>query len=199
MKNIILIFTRNPELGKCKTRLAKTIGDENALSIYKLLLNKTILATSNLDCDKVVYYSEKISENDNWDPNIYQKEQQEGYDLGERMLKAFEQNFNKGYEKVIIIGSDLFELTQKHIEEAFLSLNSNDAVIGPAEDGGYYLLGLKDKKEMIFKNKKWGTSTVRKDTLDDLSNEHVHLLEVLNDIDIYEDCLKYDELKPFLK
>lgn len=197
-KNLLLIFTRNPELGKVKTRLAKTVGDEAALNIYKFLLNHTKEVTQNLACDKAVYYSVKVRENDIWDASIYQKYAQSGSDLGIRMQNAFQQAFDTGYEKVLIIGSDLFDLEEKHVNEAFEKLNSNDVVIGPAEDGGYYLLGMKKLHPTIFQNKKWGTATVRKDTLNDLQNESVHLLETLNDVDVFEDIKDNPVFNQFL-
>lgn len=193
-KNLLLIFTRNPELGKTKTRLAKTIGNEKALEIYKLLLQKTKEVTKDLICDKAVYYSVKVRENDIWDENIYQKHQQLGEDLGIRMETAFNNGFDKGYEKVMIVGSDLFDLTAENINKAFEKLNSNDVVIGPAEDGGYYLLGMKKTHSAVFRNKEWGTSSVRKDTLNDLKNNTVCLLDQLNDIDVYDDLKKHDIL-----
>lgn len=193
-KNLLLIFTRNPELGKAKTRLAKTIGDEKALEIYTLLLQKTREITQNLSCDKAVYYSVKIRENDNWDKTIYQKHQQQGENLGVRMQNAFLNAFKAGYEKVMIIGSDLYDLTPNHINTAFEKLNHNDVVIGPAEDGGYYLLGLKTNHPSIFKNKEWGTESVRKDTLSNLKNKNIFLLEELNDIDVYDDLKKHEDL-----
>lgn len=198
-RNLLLIFTRNPELGKAKTRLAKSIGDETALEIYKFLLNKTKEVTQNLTCDKAVYYSVKIRENDIWDANIYQKHQQEGEDLGIRMRNAFQNSFNTGYEKVLIIGSDLYDLTPNHINEAFNKLDNNDVVIGPAEDGDYYLLGMKKLQPHIFHNKAWGTSSVRKDTLNDLQKVNVHLLEELNDVDVIEDIENHKAFQQFLK
>lgn len=186
-KNLLLIFTRNPELGKTKTRLAKTIGDEAALEIYKFLLDHTREVTQNITCDKAVYYSVKIRENDIWNASIYQKYQQKGTDLGIRMHNAFQDAFTNNYEKVLIVGSDLYDLQPNHINDAFEKLNSNDVVIGPAEDGGYYLLGMKKLQASVFQNKDWGTSTVRKDTLNDLQNVSVHLLETLNDIDVFDD------------
>lgn len=197
-KNLLLIFTRNPELGKVKTRLAKTVGDEAALNIYKFLLNHTKEVTQNLSCDKALYYSVKVRENDIWDSSIYQKHTQLGDDLGIRMQNAFQQAFDKSYEKVLIIGSDLFDLQEKHINQAFEKLNSNDVVIGPAEDGGYYLLGMKKLHPTIFQNKQWGTATVRKDTLNDLQNESVHLLETLNDVDVFEDIKNNSVFDQFL-
>ncbi len=196
-KNLILIFTRNPELGKCKTRLAKTVGNENALTIYKMLLEHTEKVVRNIDANKAVYYSVKIRENDLWDANIYQKHQQKGTNLGLRMQHAFKQSFNAGYKNVLIVGSDLYDLHPKHITEAFKKLDSNDVVLGPAEDGGYYLLGMKKLHPHIFENKQWGTETVRADTLSDLQNQKVAQLETLNDIDVFEDIKKYDIFKPY--
>ena len=197
-KNLLLIFTRNPELGKVKTRLAKTIGDEAALDIYKHLLNHTKQVTKNLSCDNAVYYSVKVRENDIWNATTYQKHLQDGNDLGIRMHNAFQQAFSTGYEKVIIIGSDLPDLTSEHINEAFEKLNSNDVVMGPAEDGGYYLLGIKKLHANIFQHKDWGTSTVRKHTLNDLQNESVFLLETLNDVDVFDDIKNNPIFNQFL-
>ncbi len=194
-KNLLLIFTRNPELGKAKTRLAKTVGDETALEIYKFLLERTKqVASAVKSADKAVYYSVKIRENDIWDENTFQKYQQFGVDLGIRMLNAFKNSFDAGYEKVLIIGSDLYDLSSKNIENAFTALDQNDVVIGPAEDGGYYLLGMNSLQEKVFKNKEWGTATVRKDTLTDLNHKKVKLLAFKNDIDVYEDIIDIPEI-----
>ncbi|WGH74437.1 TIGR04282 family arsenosugar biosynthesis glycosyltransferase [Tenacibaculum tangerinum] len=197
-RNLLLLFTRNPELGKVKTRLAKTIGKEAALNIYKYLLKHTKQVTQNLACDKAVYYSVKIREDDIWDISTYQKHLQKGTDLGERMHNAFQQAFSNGYEKVIIIGSDLPDITSEHINEAFEKLNTHEVVIGPAEDGGYYLLGMKKLHANIFRHKDWGTSTVRKDTLNDLQNVSVHLLEILNDVDVFDDIKNNSIFNQFL-
>ncbi len=196
-KTLILIFTRNPELGKCKTRLAKTVGNKNALIIYKMLLEHTEKVVRQVQVDKAVYYSVKIRENDLWDATIYQKHQQNGADLGIRMQNAFKKSFEAGYEKVLIVGSDLYDLKPKHITGAIQKLESNDVVIGPALDGGYYLLGMKKLHSHIFENKQWGTETVRADTLADLQNKKVTQLETLNDIDVFEDVKKYDIFKPY--
>ena len=197
-RNLLLIFTRNPELGKAKTRLAKTVGDETALEIYKFLLERTCKISKKVNTDKSVYYSVKVRKDDIWNPKIYQKQQQIGEDLGIRMLNAFKNSFEAGYEKVMIIGSDLYDLTSENIEKAFSELNNNDVVLGPAEDGGYYLLGMNYLQENIFKNKDWGTETVRKDTLADLKDKKVHLLSALNDVDIFEDIEHHPAFQHFL-
>ena len=114
-KNSLIIFTRNPILGKVKTRLAKSVGNEIALEIYQFLLNKTKEVTLNIPADKVVFYSEEITNKDIWDATIYKKELQKGRDLGAKMSNAFKTCFKDGYEKVVLIGSDLFDLEEFHI------------------------------------------------------------------------------------
>jgi len=193
-KNLLLVFTRNPELGKVKTRLAKTIGDQKALDIYKLLLHYTKKTIQNINCDKAVYYSEEIQENDIWEISKFQKNLQNGKDLGDRMYNAFKNAFNKGYEKVVIVGTDIFELQSTQIYEAFKALDKYEVVIGPAKDGGYYLLGLKKMYPEIFNNKNWGTETIFQETMQDLNNVDVHLLVELNDIDTYDDLKQHQEL-----
>ncbi|WP_425593892.1 TIGR04282 family arsenosugar biosynthesis glycosyltransferase [Maribacter stanieri] len=197
--NLLLIFTRNPELGKGKRRLAATVGDEAALDIYKFLLGHTVAITKNLYAEKEVYYSEEIWENDIWDNQKFGKKLQVGEDLGIRMANAFQEGFQNEYQKIIIIGSDMLDLSQEDLENAFKSLEKNDFVVGPAEDGGYYLLGMKKFMPALFKNKTWGTETVLKDTLADLKNETTALLETKNDVDYYEDIKDIEAFEPFLK
>jgi rSAM/selenodomain-associated transferase 1 len=193
-KNLTIVFVRNPELGKVKTRLSKTIGDKYALKIYILLLKHTESVLHKVSSDKVVYYSEEIQEDDLWNESLYQKKLQNGSDLGERMEHAFETAFKDGYQNVVIVGSDLFDLKPTHIENAFKVLENHDLVIGPSLDGGYYLLGMKTLHSAVFKNKQWGTDSVLKTTLKDLQQENVKLLEALNDIDTFEDLKDQPEL-----
>ena len=195
----MLIFTRNPELGKCKTRLASTIGDKSALEVYKFLLGHTVKITETLGVTKEVHYSEEIWENDFWDKATYSKKLQKGIDLGERMMNAFKNGFKAGFKNIIIIGSDMFDLTQSDLERAFEQLDENDYVVGPAQDGGYYLLGMKVLNEKLFQDKAWGTGNVLKDTLKDLKEEKIALLEVRNDVDYFEDIKDVPAFQPFLK
>ncbi|GAA4293695.1 TIGR04282 family arsenosugar biosynthesis glycosyltransferase [Aestuariibaculum suncheonense] len=196
-KNALIIFTRNPELGQCKTRLAKTIGNEPALNIYKHLLKHTARISEPVNADKFVFYSKNIIKNDIWNPDIFKKKLQKGNDLGERMEQAFIELFGLGYHKILIIGSDLLDLNENIINHAFQQLNTNDFVIGPAKDGGYYLLGMNALNSMLFKDKAWGTETVLTDTLKNLQNNNVYLLQELNDIDTFEDMQDFQELKPY--
>ncbi|PKA82528.1 hypothetical protein ATE92_0659 [Ulvibacter sp. MAR_2010_11] len=186
-KKALIIFTRNPELGKCKTRLAATIGDEKALKIYNFLLAHTVAITKPVSADKFVFYSEQIWKDDCWDSEIFRKKLQEGTDLGERMQNAFSEIFTMGYEQAIIIGSDMYDIDSTHLEKAFTALKMHDFVIGPATDGGYYLLGMRHVKPELFSNKQWGTNSVLDSTLTDLKNESLYKLPLRNDVDIYED------------
>ena len=196
-KKALIVFTRNPELGKCKTRLAATIGDKSALDVYRFLLDHTVKITSPLSADVYVYYSEKIREIDIWDTSIFRKKQQQGLDLGAKMQHAFTEVFGMGYQKAIIIGSDMYDINTQDLEDAFLTLENNNFVVGPAQDGGYYLLGMKQLKTSLFKNKKWGTTTVLSDTLQNLTLEKVSILPEKNDVDYFEDIRDIEVFKKF--
>ena len=198
-KNLILVFVRNPELGKVKTRLAKTLGANAALKAYIILLEHTESVLQTIPCDKVVYYSEEIQQKDLWSEAFYQKKLQKGSDLGTRMKHAFEMAFKDSYEKVVIIGSDLYDLNSTHIENAFKALEQHELVIGPSLDGGYYLLGMKKLHPAVFEHKSWGTDTVLEATLTDLKQQNVKLLETLNDIDTFEDAEAHPELLKMIK
>lgn len=198
-KNLLIIFTRNPELGKCKTRLAATVGEETALEIYNFLLRHTVSITKDLLAAKQVWYSEEIWEDDVWEDTLYDKKLQCGKDLGIRMANAFQEGFASGYERIIIIGSDMYDLSQNDLQDAFASLKENDYIIGPAEDGGYYLLGMKAFKPELFQEMAWGSETVLKNTLNVLKDERYCILNLRNDVDVYDDIKDIEVFKPFLR
>ncbi len=198
-RDLLLIFTRNPQLGKCKTRLAETIGDQAALDIYRFLLEHTAAITRNLPVSKTVYYSDEIWENDLWERPTFAKALQQGHDLGERMMDAFDKGFKAGYQRIVVIGSDMYDLRAEDLERAFNELEASDYVIGPARDGGYYLLGMKALNKKLFRNKNWGTGSVLKDSLKDLKEHQLVLLSPKNDVDIYEDIKDQAVFEPFIK
>lgn len=181
----LILFVRAPVLGKVKTRLAATIGDKNALMVYELLLKHTHRISAGLNCTKYVYYTDEISQYDLWDNGNFLKAIQKGNDLGDRMLNAFQTAFENGFERVMIIGSDCYQLDTGLIQKGFDILCQDDAVIGPAEDGGYYLLGLRKMVPEIFKEKSWSTESVCSDTIKDLEKGSLsyQLLPTLPDID----------------
>jgi rSAM/selenodomain-associated transferase 1 len=187
MKNALIIFVRNPVLGKVKTRLAARIGDQKALMVYKHLLQHTHAITVNLPVAKFVYYADYINEDDLW--NGFEKRLQTGNNLGERMKNAFAELFETGFKNICIIGSDCYELSSDMLVDTFEKLNTAEAVIGPASDGGYYLLGINKSVPEFFINKDWSMNTVFTDTLKDASALHVnlHQLPMLHDIDTEND------------
>lgn len=188
-KELLIIFYRNPELGKVKTRLAASIGDEKALAIYLLLSAHTREVSENLGIDKTLYYTDFVDREDNWSLAKFKKEIQTGRDLGERMRNALAAGFEQGYQKIVIIGTDCFELTPEIIEQSFERLDHHDAVIGPALDGGYYLLGMKKLIPEIFKNKTWSTESVCTETMKDFErlNLGYSLSPPLRDVDEVKD------------
>lgn len=188
-KSLLIIFYRNPRLGTVKTRLASAVGNEEALKVFMRLAQHTRKVTEHLTIDKVVFYSESVDLMDLWPNSIYLKTLQEGDDLGERMANAFAAGFNSGYHNICIIGTDCFELTASMIERAYAELETSDAVIGPALDGGYYLLGLRTMHSQVFKNKAWSTETVLRDTLRDFESLGLTYvkLNTLRDVDKQED------------
>jgi uncharacterized protein len=187
--NALIIFVKNPVLGKVKTRLAKTLGDQKALEIYLELLSFTHKVTSGLDCGKFVFYADHVDQDDIWQNGGYIKKPQSGKDLGERMQNAFQSVFEEGHDKALIIGSDCAEITTEIIQEAFAHLEQKDVVVGPAKDGGYYLLGLKAMQGSLFQNMPWSSSEVLDLTLRKTNESGLtfSLLPELSDIDEEKD------------
>lgn len=184
-----MIFYRNPQIGKVKTRLAATVGNDKALDIFRKLSAHTKEVAMELKTDKIVFYSDSIDLMDMWPNATFLKTLQHGEDLGERMRNAFQQAFDNGYGSVCIIGTDCYELTSEIIDRAFASLTSSDTVIGPARDGGYYLLGMNRLHPQIFQGKAWSTGTVFRETIRDLEEAELayKILPVLRDVDTADD------------
>jgi rSAM/selenodomain-associated transferase 1 len=195
---LVIVFVKNVKLGKVKTRLAKTIGNYGAFEVYSELVKITEKATVNLDYDKRICFSEAVVESQ-WKDDF--KTVQKGIDLGERMLNAFKEGFNAGYNKIVLIGSDLPDIDAAHIKKGLEALDSSEVVFGPAEDGGYYLIGLQQLIPEIFINKPWSQPNLLKDTLTELQqlNHSVGTLDPLNDIDTYEDLIVSNFYKSNLK
>lgn len=197
MKNVLLIFIKNPEAGKVKTRLAKSIGDLEALQIYKKLLKRTLTVAAQSEVRKQVWYSTFIDKEDEISTDTFEKYLQTGSDLGARMSGAFQQAFKDGADRVVIIGSDCPDLSTEVLEEAFKQLEIYDLVIGPSEDGGYYLLGMNRFYAPLFKDVEWSTESVLESTIQkaEMMGLEIARLPVLNDIDILEDLRKSSLMK----
>lgn len=193
MKGII-IFVRNPELGKVKTRLASTLGDEKALEVYQKLLRYSRSVLMDADADiKYVFYAGDGDIQSFWPSEEFVCKSQIEGDLGEKMMAAFDSAFQECSE-CLIIGSDCAELETKHISQAFKLLETNDIVLGPSTDGGYYLCGMKKPSPELFRDMEWSTSTVLRETIGRcVENRWAYgLLQPLTDIDEEADYRKFE-------
>lgn len=194
MQNALILFVKNPVAGKVKTRLAKSIGAEQALRVYLELLEITKQVALQSDSKRYLYYSEAIDKQDDWDEVHFSKQQQQGDDLGLRMQNAFKQTLVAGHGKVVIIGSDCPFISAELIDSAFKVLDEQDVVFGPAEDGGYYLMGMKKVHPELFEDLPWSTEKLLRITTQRLENIGLSygLLPELFDVD---DLLSYQRYK----
>ena len=186
--NHLIIFVKNPVAGKVKTRLANSIGDKKALEVYMHLLELTRKVAEGVDCTRHLFYSDKI-DSDDWSLGQFNKHLQSGNDLGEKMKNAVHHILTLGAKRVIIIGSDCPEITSKIVEEAFATLKEKNVCIGPAKDGGYYLLGMRELYSTLFEEKQWSTGSVFEDTLVNLMKNRLSYacLPPLSDVDTISD------------
>ncbi|MEL6986682.1 MAG: TIGR04282 family arsenosugar biosynthesis glycosyltransferase [Bacteroidota bacterium] len=193
MSTGLIIFVKNPELGKVKTRLAQTVGDEQALFIYKQLLEITSTVAKNSLIPSLIFFSENIPKDlGNWKHEQFSYHVQTKGSLGEKMADAFHQAFKK-FDRVLIIGSDCPYITADLLKEASNHLDQNDVVIGPAEDGGYYLIGMNKMYIHLFKDIPWSSASVFEETKSKViqSNLRLKTLKTLSDIDYEEDWKVY--------
>ena len=198
-KQLLIIFAKNPIKGKVKTRLAKVIGNEKALAIYEFLLGHIQQEIRQLAVDIEVHYSHFIDYDDDWQHDRLEKKLQTEGDLGEKMGHAFHQAFANGYQHIIGIGTDIYDLNANDIQAGFDQLKKNPYCFGPANDGGYYLIGMTQYQPQIFQNKSWSTASVLKETLRDLPPENVALLQEKMDVDTIEDLKQIKELSYIIK
>lgn len=196
MTQTLLIFIRNPQLGKVKTRLARTVGDTEALRVYQILLEKTRVAAQGVQAERWLFYSDFVEKNDAWPEADFSKKKQADGDLGQRMEQAFRTAFEAGASKAVIIGSDCPELTGEMLQKAFDALDEADFVLGPAPDGGYYLLGMKRLEPAVFRGIEWSTERVRTLTLEKIraAGKSCTLLPELSDVDTETDWRAFQPL-----
>ena len=190
-KEVVLVFQKNAILGKVKTRLASGMGELRALEIYRHLIQLTYSALEDVPVPVWTYFSDFIPESPY--PSVEKCFVQEGQDLGERMANAFARSFELGMDKVVLIGTDCPMLQSQHLNQAFEALNHSDLVVGPATDGGYYLIGMNRRADYLFEGITWSTSQVLSETLN-VASQHgltTTLLHELDDIDTQEDWQRY--------
>lgn len=200
MDKSLIVFLKNPVEGKVKTRIANTAGNIKALEIYKELLGILNDNLARVNCEVYLYFTETPMDISYWANANYIYRVQKGNDLGARMSAAFEEVFRDGGSqkplKVLIVGSDCPLLSAEIIDEAFLKLDKSDIVLGPAEDGGYYLLGMKKMNTELFEGVSWSTEKVLNETLDKAAGLglSVAFTPSLFDIDTEEDWTRWLKL-----
>ena len=190
--DVLLVFVKEPRPGAVKSRLAAAIGPDRAARVYKAIAEEEIRRTAPRDDEyqrRLVFSPPaaraRIAE---WLPGEALLEQSEG-DIGERMARAFEEAFARGARRVVLVGTDVPALSREDVLEAIESLDDQDVVIGPATDGGYYLLALKRADRGLFQGIPWSTPQVLTATLDRAVRlgRSVRVLQTLGDVDTAED------------
>lgn len=190
----VLVFVRAPEAGRVKTRLAAALGAEAALRVYRRLAEHAVAEARALAPGVTVRVHHTPADAGEavraWlGAELDYLPQSADPDLGERMRAAFDAAFAAGFRRVVIIGSDLPELSADVLHHAFASLDAHDVVLGPARDGGYYLLGMRRMVGDVFAGVPWSTDRVLARTLEILRGMGIEpaLLEALADVDEVED------------
>ena len=188
MAKKIIYFTKYPRIGKVKTRLAASIGNNKSFAIYNLLIKENWQVLKNSNAILRIEFtpshmSEQIKE---MFPEAAEYSEQSGKSIGERMAYAFEKAFNGKTEQVILLGSDLVDLLPGDIETAFQQLNEHDAVIGPSLDGGYYLIGFNFNvfQKTFFQKINWDDEDVFQQTINIIHDHGLSLYVLPQRIDI---------------
>jgi len=187
-----LFFVKAPVSGSVKTRLAKDIGDKNAVMLYKAFVLDILERLTNSGFQPLLYYTppESLNTIKEFLGENHVFYQQLGNDLGERMANAFSEVFDTLAEKALLIGSDTIDIKEEEIKTAFHALTLYDAVIGPSEDGGFYLIGFKKNsfKTEYFLNVRWSSPFAMGDIIKNLESScSIKLLEEKRDIDTFDD------------
>ncbi|MBI5149912.1 MAG: TIGR04282 family arsenosugar biosynthesis glycosyltransferase [Candidatus Omnitrophica bacterium] len=189
--DVLLYFVKYPTPGKVKTRLAKTVGEQVAARLYSELTEKNLEVIASLYqrniCDLVIVFDppEKSKDIKRWLSLSCEYLPQCGGGLSERLIRSFHEAFQRGGKRVMALGSDTLGLTTDIIQHGFEALQSSDVVIGPAEDGGYYLIGLSSFQPELFQGISWSTDTVLQQTYNHISKLGLsyQILTPLEDLD----------------
>ncbi len=192
----IIVMARCPESGKAKTRLIPALGPGGAAALHECLVRHTLKTVKQFvdhqTCDVDVQFAggttadmrRLFGDDMKYNP-------QQGDQLGERMSSAVGGAFRDGCRRVVVIGTDCPQLEMAHLEQAFLNLHHKDVTLGPAIDGGYYLIGMQEHYEFLFENIRWGSETVFRETLENLRTirKSSAMLPSLSDVDYPEDLV----------
>ena len=187
----LIIFAKEPQLGRVKTRLRTVLSDFQCLSLYKAFLKDTHAIIRSLKTISKILAYDSLNEPPRYLESIFKNYvfyKQKGRHLGQRMHKAFVWAKREGVQRIVIIGSDTPTLPKGYILEAFLRLKDNDLVLGPSEDGGYYLIGLKVPRYSLFEDIDWSSDKVLRQTINQakIAEQRVYFLNKWQDIDTVE-------------
>jgi rSAM/selenodomain-associated transferase 1 len=193
-ENLLIVFLKAPRASFVKTRIAKTLGPENASIIYRALaddLLANLIPEKGFEIIVMFWPPDGSKEIEQWLENKFKLQVQAEGNLGKKISSAFSDALNKNYKNVIIIGSDLPYLNAEDIHGAFNDLETTDLLLGPSSDGGYYLIGLKKPCPPLFEDINWSTPQVLPQTLSRAKKAGLSfkLLPEKRDIDNYEDLV----------
>ena len=188
VEDVLMIFAKYPEPGRVKTRLAKTLGDDTAVQLYRLMAADIIRRLKGCRHYKTVIFFDpphRASGIKDWLGTDLCYIKQSGQDLGERLSNAFRVVLRSGAGRAVVIGTDCLGITQDTISKTLQYLAEKDVVIGPAEDGGYYLLGLSQYIPELFISIDWSTDKVFHQTIDEVKRLGLSfaILKPLKDLD----------------
>lgn len=188
----MIAFVKAPRPGEVKTRLAGELGPEAAAELYRQLAEAALLHTAPQggEYERVVCFAPREARDEvaRWLPGEA-LEPQRGDDLGSRMTLAFLGAFERGARRVALMGTDVVGIDRALVLEAFAALEAHDLALGPARDGGYYLIALERLEPRLFEGITWSTPTVLAETMERAAacGLRVRLLRVLRDVDTIED------------
>ncbi len=192
-KDTLILFIKYPDRGEVKSRLAGSIGEERARTLYRFFVEDLLDTLSVQEIRLRLYFEPRDAKDDvsRWLGNRYDLFPQRRGDLGEKMREAFEETFQQGYHSALLIGSDVPDLPADIFKQGFDALSVHDAVLGPSMDGGYYLIGFRDDtfRPEIFEGMPWSANAVFQKTLEVFIalGDMVHILPPWRDIDVIED------------
>jgi rSAM/selenodomain-associated transferase 1 len=189
-----VLFVRAPRRGTVKTRLARTLGDDDALTAYRTLLSTTCEALRELKPVELRFTPDDAApELNEWLQADWTTAPQGSGNLGERLASATQDHFQNDASSVVIIGSDCPKITAADIQNAHQALATADVVLGPASDGGYWLIGLRNPTMGIFEGIAWSTDAVFRQTCERAASLNLSLatLRPLDDVDTHEDWLRW--------
>lgn len=186
----LIVFLKAPRPGTVKTRLARALGPEVACDAYRRLVATLLNQLAELPGVELCYSpDDALEEVRPWLREGWRSAPQRDGDLGERLRRAFDRTFAEGAERIVVVGSDCPTVIPSDIHAAWNGLHTHDVVLGPAIDGGYWLIGLRRPQPELFRDIPWGESTVLRRTVERArrSGLSLELLREQRDIDTVDD------------